>query len=330
MSEFGATVVRLGKIGKHPNADNLSITTVFDGYPCIIRTGDFQPGDLAIYISVDALVPTWVDRFKFLQPKAKASGLHRVRAAKIRGIFSMGLLIPAERGMEEHQRVDELLDIKKYEPPLEFTAGQSEHDPIGIPRYTDIEGMRKFGSKVFIPGEEVVVTEKVHGENYRLLYSQDRLWVGSHTQIKKPDPESKWWYWPLKEKIEERLKPYSGLMFCGELYGNVGHMRYGITQQGDRGFALFDILDMTAGKYWNWDDVKALSYVLNLQTVPILYRGLWKEELRDLASGNTTVPGADHIREGIVVKPTKERWDHRVGRVILKLIGEEYLLSKKG
>jgi len=36
----------------------------------------------------------------------------------------------------------------------------------------------------------------------------------------------------------------------------------------------------------------------------------------------------DHIREGVVVKPVKERWNERVGRVIMKYIGEEYELKK--
>lgn len=36
-----------------------------------------------------------------------------------------------------------------------------------------------------------------------------------------------------------------------------------------------------------------------------------------------------HVREGIVVKPIKERWDQDIGRVFLKLAGEGYLLRKE-
>jgi hypothetical protein len=32
----------------------------------------------------------------------------------------------------------------------------------------------------------------------------------------------------------------------------------------------------------------------------------------------------DHIREGVVVHPIKERWDERVGRVKFKIINPEY------
>jgi len=34
------------------------------------------------------------------------------------------------------------------------------------------------------------------------------------------------------------------------------------------------------------------------------------------------------VREGWVGRPVKERYDHRVGRVILKMVGEGYLMSK--
>jgi hypothetical protein len=42
------------------------------------------------------------------------------------------------------------------------------------------------------------------------------------------------------------------------------------------------------------------------------------------------VRGAGNIREGFVVRPLKERFDGEIGRVILKYIGESYLLRKGG
>jgi hypothetical protein len=64
--------------------------------------------------------------------------------------------------------------------------------------------------------------------------------------------------------------------------------------------------------------------------VPVLYRGPWSAALASHAEGKSIVATASHIREGFVVRPTMERWDERVQRVILKLIGEEYLLRKDG
>ena len=59
--------------------------------------------------------------------------------------------------------------------------------------------------------------------------------------------------------------------------------------------------------------------------VPMLYKGPWNLELIALAEGKTTL--ASHVREGFVVKPTKERWDQHIGRVIFKMIGEGYMLK---
>jgi hypothetical protein len=36
------------------------------------------------------------------------------------------------------------------------------------------------------------------------------------------------------------------------------------------------------------------------------------------------VEGVDHVREGFVVRPVRERYDPAVGRVILKLHGEGF------
>ena len=44
--------------------------------------------------------------------------------------------------------------------------------------------------------------------------------------------------------------------------------------------------------------------------------------------GMSVMPKAKHVREGIVIKPTVERYDNHFGRVILKLPGEGYLTRK--
>jgi hypothetical protein len=38
---------------------------------------------------------------------------------------------------------------------------------------------------------------------------------------------------------------------------------------------------------------------------------------------------AEHLAEGIVVKPAQERWDGRVGRIALKLVSDSYLERAK-
>jgi hypothetical protein len=47
-----------------------------------------------------------------------------------------------------------------------------------------------------------------------------------------------------------------------------------------------------------------------------------------MAEGKTLLGEAKHIREGVVVQPVVNRWDHKLGRVKLKVINPEYSLMK--
>jgi len=321
MSEFHVQVVRVGPIMKHPNADTLSITHVWD-YPLVVRTGDFQEGGLAVYVPVDSLVPVADPRWAFLD------GHNRIKAKRLRGIFSMGLLTPAEPTWIEGQDVADILGITKYEPPDPATmGGENEKDPGFLPVYTDIEGLRRWG-EVLVPGEEVVITEKVHGACSRFLHRDGRLWVGSHTCIKKQDAANMWWRVAERYALANCLQATPNIAIYGEVYGQVQDLKYGAGRD-EYLLTVFDALDTMTRTYLDYDSMVELVQRLGLPLVPLLYRGPWSPDLTALANGKTTMPGADHVREGIVIKPVHERFDERVGRVILKLHGEDYLLRKE-
>lgn len=325
MSEFHVQVVKIDNIEPHFNADSLSISMIHDGYPVIFRTGDFHLGELAVYIPIDAIVPDGDPRFAFL-------GTHRrIKAKKLRGVFSMGLLIKSLPEWVEGQNVQVELGITKWEPAEEFNkhrpgykllSGEDESPPSFLQEYTDIEGLRKYG-KIFEEDEEVVLTEKIHGSNARYLYKEGRLWVGSRHRIKKENDEIAWWKAARQYNLSEKLSHFPDIALYGEMYGKVQDLTYGI-----EGFALifFDAKETHTQRYLNYDEFIQLMQKLDLPTVPILYKGPWHKELRSLANGPSAIQGANHMREGFVAKPIKERWDQRIGRVILKLVGEDYLL----
>ena len=93
------------------------------------------------------------------------------------------------------------------------------------------------------------------------------------------------------------------------------------------GFAAFDIL---AGEhYLDYDDFAALCERHGVPTVSLLDRGPFSlERIAALSGGKTTMPD-QHIREGVVVRPVKERFDPEIGRVILKYLSDDYLLNDK-
>ena len=247
----------------------------------------------------------------------------------------MGLIVKAPEGSQEGELVNEKLGLVKYEPPLSVnTGGENEHDPGFLPKY-DMEGLRKYPN-VFEIGEEVVITEKIHGANARYCWRDDRLWVGSHNTMKKENKANVFWKMAFQYNLVEILKNFPNKIFYGEVYGWVQSLRYG-HKPNEQSFIWFDVFDIDKGKFLDYADFAKIvldMYRLSLEgktvpvfSVPIIYSDVWDADYcKSLANGKSFI--ADNIREGFVVKPIKERWDNTIGRVVLKLHGEEYLLSK--
>jgi RNA ligase (TIGR02306 family) len=323
MSEFYVKVVEIEKVENHPNADRLDILTVLNGYPVIAKRDEYKVGNKAVYVSVDALVPVQDARWSFLTDSLTKE-YQRIKAKRLRGVFSMGILTAANDDWEVGQDVQELLNIKKWEPEVDSlsTGGLSVVGP-SVPVY-DLEGLRKF--QWSIPeNEEVVLTEKIHGANARFLVdSEGVLWVGSRTQFKKEDPNNMWWKVAEKYNLKEKLSKYPGYTFYGEVYGQVQDLKYGATQ----GEAFFRLFDVWLGNTWaDYDSMLKLASELELQTVPELYRGPWSSTLLSHAEGNSTL--ANHVREGFVLSSVTEKWNGKGGRLKYKMVGEGYHLRKE-
>lgn len=320
MSDFHVTVVRINSIEKHPNADCLGITKIYD-YPVIIRLGEFQEAELVAYLPIDAVVPD-EPQWAFLE------GHRRIKAKKLRGVYSQGMLAKLPNGpWKEGDDVQEILKITRYvPPPPSVKFGLCEAAPLGwsFPSYTDVESHRRFPN-IIQDHEFVVITEKIHGANARFTHDGERLWVGSHHQIRKNDANI---YWDIVNKLDltTKLAKSPKKVVFGEIYGNVQSLRYGV--QG-YDFRVFDILDLHTGRYLDFELARDLAVNLDLPWVPVLYNGPWRKSLVDLAEGKSCVPGANHIKEGWVVRPVQERWDPTIGRVVLKRHSEEFLLKAK-
>lgn len=346
-SEHDVRVVRLGAITKHPDADTLGITEV-DGRPVICRLGDYAEGDLAVYLPVDSVMPD-TEQWAFLGKRAQD---RRIRAKRLRGVFSMGMLAPAPAGATEGDDVRDALGVTVWEPPLAgargggasggFLGGDAEPDAGHMPTYTDIESLRKYRG-CFDAAEEVVASEKVHGSCFRAVWADGRLWVGSRTQYKAPPSPGFepgiWWRAAKHHALAEALACVPGVVVFGEVYGQVQDLKYGVAPQGSQRvtnevrFAAFDAFDPTLGRYMDFDAFAAMIDGLGLPRVPVLYRGPFSGLADGLAEGSSVVAaqhGGEHTREGFVVRPIVERWDRRLGRVIAKMVGEGYLTRKGG
>jgi hypothetical protein len=112
----------------------------------------------------------------------------------------------------------------------------------------------------------------------------------------------------------------------GEVYGgSVQSLDYGVAKGKGLGFRAFGL--RVGGDFLDWDDFAGRCVNYGVETVPVLWRGPFgMARAKELADGKSTMAG--HIREGTVAYVPIEREHPKVGRVILKFIGNEYALSK--
>lgn len=328
MPEFAKVpLVFIGDVRAHPNADTLSITEV-DGAPVIFRTGDLKPGSMALYIPIDAVVKEGTKGLEFLKFK---DGKSRVKAVRLRGIFSMGLLIPAPTWSSMSEAANgfgETLDIEKYEEPAELLLQtESIVDPGLAPVY-GVESYRKYKNLLALD-EVVVVTEKIHGCNARFCYYEGQMYAGSHRLWKAFNEDSVWWRVVKQYDLEEKLKKMPGLCLFGEIYGWVQDLRYG-AKPGEVKFAAFDVLDVHKRAFLGTSEFKTITDTLEIPTTPLLYTGPYQgeEQMQALTLGESLF--GPNMREGIVIKTLEERYTPEVGRIVLKLHSEEYLLRRDG
>jgi RNA ligase (TIGR02306 family) len=218
------------------------------------------------------------------------------------------------------------LGCTHWEPPPSGDGLDAPAPKVDAVHY-DVESMRRF-SEIIKPGEPVEISEKINGENSRFVFVDGTLHVGSHTRWKIRDKSVAWWRAADDLGLEEKLARYPDHVFYGELYGAVKGYHYGVDRnKGERRLAFYDILH--GGEWLPPVTARTIFAELDLPTAPILFHGPWAPELAALADGNSTIPGADNIREGAVIKPLVPRRDPECGRVILKLVSVDYLDSKR-
>lgn len=363
MSDWNCQVCKIEKIIKHPDADNLSIATVMSDYPVIIKTGQYNVGQLVGYIAIDSIVPD-NQEFYFLCPKSyekyeengeikqRQVGMkfsvgsvpekyRIIKAKRIRGEYSQGMLVDCPVGLNEGDSIVEAIGLVKWEEEEEDNYEVSKKarganagpSPKGwaIPHY-DVEGLRKYITCIR-EDEEVVLNEKVHGCNASYCHDGESFWVKSRNYYKRMDPDDVWCDIAIRYSLEEKLSKFPNMVFFGEIYGAVKNFRYDcVINNGilETKIKFFDIWDVKNKKYLDYDLFVSMIHEAGLEIMPELYRGKWlgKDIMYPYAEGITTL-GGKNVREGFVLRTTIERFEPKLNsRMQLKLVGEGYNLQK--
>jgi RNA ligase (TIGR02306 family) len=340
MSSFEVKVRRLA-ISPHPDPETISLECgIVDGYRVVVLKGMYRTGDLAVYIPEGAIVPDPIIEEMGLTGRLAGVAHNRVKAIKLRGQLSQGLIYqPSPFPWAEGEEVGEALGIAKWEPPIPIDMdGKVEPCPSDAMRSYDVEDVKKYPG-VLREGENVVITEKLHGTLCVLGVDGEVTWVsqkrysGLGLRLVE-DPRNVYWRaarqadipdFDLLEKVRH-LSAYLGepVNLFGEVLG-VQDLKYGL-KKGEIAYRAFDIYAGRRGFLCH----RAFDEVCDrfeIPTVPFLYEGPFSWAVLNCWTGGPSVL-AGHIREGVVVRAEPKRFDPTLGRVVLKSISPAYLLRK--
>jgi RNA ligase (TIGR02306 family) len=352
------------------------------GYQVVVRTDEWKDRRKGVYIQPDSLVPDRPE-YAFLRtcPMCKGEGGpveclpcggqgtlplrftdRRITVRKFRKEWSQGLLMPLPREHEKAELGTDLsleLDIAHYVPPEPKTRPEDCVPGPKVPKY-DVENWYRYRGN-FKPGEMVVVTEKVHGANFKCVYEKetDTMFVGSrsfwrseHEEVEivsfwntlkkligmKPTtlvlPTSNWWWnvFRMYPEVEVFCRANPGVVVYGEVYGwGVQELTYGHDQEDPYSLVIFDMYDR------GWVPVAKMMGLCGeygLKFAPVLYSGPYDDKIvSDLADGNTTLmyqrDQTPHIREGVVVRSLERTEDDRGHKMQLKIVSNTYLEKAK-
>ncbi|WP_009630558.1 RNA ligase (ATP) [Synechocystis sp. PCC 7509] len=325
MSIFKVEVVKISNINSHPNADRLDISSIEGmAYQVITAKGNFKIGDLAFYFPIDSVIPDdFLDKFGIRSYYSK-----KLRAAKLRGIFSEGLLIPVETDFKGNigDDVTEHFGVTKYEYPVPQNMNGDVESAIGQYKFPSPEHLKRYQDVLQI-GEEVVITEKIHGTNFTVLVDEDGTHISSHNYFWENNATNKNLVYIRAYNEQNFLQnlPINTQVF-GEIYG-VQDIKYGLSN-GKIGIAIFAVKNN--GKFLDFEEFRIFCNQYSLPQVPVLYRGAYSWEAVSQFNNADSVVDEKSIMEGVVVQPVRERTHPEIGRVVLKLISDRYLLRSGG
>ncbi|MET7917916.1 RNA ligase (ATP) [Streptomyces avermitilis] len=339
-------------IHTHPNADALELAQV-GLYRAVVAKGAYRTGETAVYIPEQSVLPAGLIEELGLTGRLAGSGSDRVRAVRLRGELSQGIVcrpkaladVDLARAVADGTDFAELLGITKWVPPIPPTmSGEIESVP-DLLHWVDIENIQRYPD-IFTPGEPVVVTEKLHGTACLVTYlaDEDRVHVsskgfGAKSLALKEDPRNLYWravhghgVAQAAARLAERLGARRVGIF-GEVYGaGVQDLTYGADGRRDTlGYAVFDVSAEIDGEVRWLDAADRLEGELPL--VPVLYEGPYDiDRVLEIASGRETVSGRGlHLREGVVIRSATERRSPVTGgRAIAKAVSPAYLTRKGG
>lgn len=333
-----ATIRMIKEINPIDGADKIEIAIV-DGWQCIVKKGEFKPGDMGVYYEIDSFLPLKPE-YEFLKNNIKTmadgSKGYRLRTITMKGELSQGLLLRPDYlklvDSKIGDDVTDILEIKKFEAPVPASLGGDAKGtlPGGI-KTTDQERIQNL-TEYFERYKDVYFeeSEKLDGTSSTFFYLNGETGVCGRNFNFCDTPKNSYWKIAKRMELIEKLMCYKrNIAIQGELIGEgIQKNRYKLIGQN---LMVFDIWDIDNQCYFSKDERLAILEELGIDYtknhVPIIgepFKVFEKyptmNELLNHANGKSLL--ADTLREGFVYKSV-EKINKRI--VSFKVISNQFL-----
>lgn len=304
-----ACIKEITEVRPIPGADAIECAVVDGGWTVVIRKGEFEVGDLALYLEIDCWVPFEMAPFmsKGKEPR-EYNGVkgERLRSIRLRGQLSQGLLLDTGKIFEIWDRMDpedplfprftqvekgqdfteflrEKTGLQKWEAPVPAClAGMAKGNfPSFCPK-TDAERCQNLVYDIFEKhkGEAYEVTVKLDGSSCTVYVNDGDVGVCSRNLDLKETDGNSFWKAARAQGLIEGVEGYNrdtgrNIALQMEILGE-GIQK---NQEGIRGHRLylFDIYDIDRKCYLPPEDRYNVLHALkelgvNMEHAPVLER----------------------------------------------------------
>lgn len=341
-----ANIKQIIDLQPHMNADSLELA-IIEGWQCVVKKGDFQVGDLVVYIAIDTVLPNHPAWAQFLEARN-----WRVRLIKLRGELSYGLILktdvlPTDRDFIIYEGLDvaEMLGVEKYEKPDSNVGGpgnRTKARSTTFPRFVgwqvtdeiNIQSKKRLLEE--LRGHPYYFSTKADGSSASFSFAPTltcpegefivatrRQWVDFNAES-----DDNWSKVARKYELENTLKENREWAIQAELVGpTIQKNRLGLA---DHEIRIFNVFNTATRKYGDLTDLKNFCQATGLPMVEILEEGTdFQYDLPKLLefAGKTKYENG-HPAEGMVVRPQQELYSSCLrDRLSFKVLNSAYLLK---
>jgi RNA ligase (TIGR02306 family) len=339
-----ATIRKITSIEDIPNADFIQLCRV-DGWQSVIKKGDFQVGDIIIFVEIDSVLKP-EEWNKFLWDKKEPTKDIRIKTCRLKNTLSQGVVFPLsiiydyDGSRDEGKDVTEYLKITKYEPiiPANLSGKVRGNFPTHLFPKTDSERCQNLWNPSFleeIDGVKFYITHKMDGTSCSIFKNNNDIGVCSRNlQLDLNDEKNVYVqifkYFNFKEILEK--VPFN-ISIQMEIVGEGIQKNTALINK--KQYRVFDVYNIDEQRYLNFNELQLFCAVHDLIMVDIFkYDFIFNKNLytiNDLLKlTEQTYSNTKNQIEGLVFTPVEEKFSNTIkGRLRFKLINPNYLLKNE-